>query len=90
MRRVALIGSASVLVLGLVGVLSSSAVSQAAEPTAAKSNTLTFDVVFSPFTLIAANNVRDPNAPFSLGDEIVFATNSSPTASRSAMMPARV
>ena len=72
MRRIALIGSASALVLGLAGVLSSSAASQAAEPTAAKSNTLTFDVVFSPFTLIAANNVRDPNSPFALGDEIVF------------------
>jgi hypothetical protein len=29
-------------------------------------------VVFSPFTPIAANNVRDPNSPFALGDEIVF------------------
>ena len=72
MRRVALLGSASALVLGLVGVLSSSAASQAAEPAAAKSTTLTFDVVFSPFTPIEANNVRDPNSPFALGDEIVF------------------
>src|SRR4051794_32369653 len=72
MRRVALIGSASALVLGLVGVMSSSAASQAAEPAAAKSTTLTFDVVFSPFTPIAANNDRDPNSPFALGDEIVF------------------
>jgi hypothetical protein len=29
-------------------------------------------VVFSPFSPIAANNVRDPNSPFALGDEIVF------------------
>jgi len=72
MRRVALIGSASALVIGLVGVLSSSAASQAAESTAVRSETLTFDVVFSPFTLIEANNVRDPNSPFALGDEIVF------------------
>jgi len=72
MRRVALIGSASALVLGLVGVMSSSAASQAAEPAAAKSTTLTFDVVFSPFTPVAANNDRDPNSPFALGDEIVF------------------
>jgi hypothetical protein len=70
MRRVALIGSVSALALGLAGVLSSSAASQAAEPTAAK--TLSFDVVFSPFTLIAANNERDPNSPIALGDEIVF------------------
>jgi hypothetical protein len=29
-------------------------------------------VVFSPFTLVAANNVRVPNSPFALGHEIVF------------------
>jgi hypothetical protein len=29
-------------------------------------------VAFSPFSLVAANNVRDPNSPFSLGDEITF------------------
>jgi hypothetical protein len=72
MRRIALIGSASALVLGLVGVLSSSVSSEAAVPAAAKATTLTFDVKFSPFTIIAANNVRDPNSPFSIGDEIVF------------------
>jgi hypothetical protein len=72
MRRVALIGSVSALVLGLAGVLSSSATSQAAEPTTTKSNTLAFDVVFSPFALIAANNERDPNSPIALGDELVF------------------
>jgi hypothetical protein len=72
MRRIALIGSASALVLGLVGGLSSSVASQAAAPAAAKANTLTFDVEFSPLTVIAANNVRDPDFPFSVGDEIVF------------------
>ncbi len=29
-------------------------------------------MVFSPFAPIAANNVRNPNSPFALGDEIVF------------------
>jgi hypothetical protein len=29
-------------------------------------------VVFSPFTLVAANNVRVPNSPIALGDEITF------------------
>src|SRR4051794_17596440 len=72
MRRIALIGSASALAVALAGVLSGSAASQAAEPAAAKSHTLTFDVKFSPFTLIEANNAREPNSPFSLGDEIVF------------------
>ena len=31
-----------------------------------------FDVVFSPFSPIAANNVRPPNSPFALGDELTF------------------
>jgi hypothetical protein len=72
MRKVALTGAAAALVLALVGVVAISAASQAAEPTAYKAKTLTFDVVFSPFTPIAANNERDPNSPFALGDETVF------------------
>jgi hypothetical protein len=60
------------LVLGLAGVVAVAAASQAAEPSTVTSTTLTFDVVFSPFTPVAANNVRDPNSPFALGDEIVF------------------
>jgi hypothetical protein len=72
MRKVALTTTAVALVLALVGVVAVSAVSQAAEPSAHKATTLTFDVVFSPFTPIAANNQRDPNSPFALGDEIVF------------------
>ena len=47
------------------------AASQAAQPSTQKAKKLTFDVVFSPFTPIAANNQRDPNSPFTLGDEIV-------------------
>jgi hypothetical protein len=72
MRKVALTGAAAALVLALAGVVAVSAASQAAEPTTHKAKTLTFDVVFSPFTPIAANNERDPNSPFALGDEIVF------------------
>jgi hypothetical protein len=70
MRKVALTGSAAALVLALIVVIT--AASQAAEPSTHKAKTLTFDVVFSPFTPIAANNERDPNSPFALGDEIVF------------------
>ena len=55
-----------------LGVVAISAASQAAEPSTHKAKTLTFDVVFSPFSPIAANNVRDPNSPFALGDELVF------------------
>jgi hypothetical protein len=33
---------------------------------------LSFHVVFSPFSPIAANNQRDPSSPFALGDELVF------------------
>jgi hypothetical protein len=54
------------------GAVAVSAASQAAEPSRAKSRTLTFDVVFSPFSLIAANNERDPNSPVALGDEVVL------------------
>jgi hypothetical protein len=60
------------LVLSLAGVVAISAASQAAEPGTHKARTLTFDVVFSPFSPIAANNVRDPNSDFALGDELVF------------------
>jgi hypothetical protein len=72
MRKLALTGAAAVLVLALAGVVAASAGSQAAEPSTAKATTLTFHVVFSPFAPIAANNQRDPNSPFALGDEIVF------------------
>lgn len=72
MRKVPLVGAAAALVLGLAGAVSISAVSQAAGPSPAKSKTLVFDVVFSPFSPVAANNVRNPGSPFALGDEIVF------------------
>jgi hypothetical protein len=72
MRKIALTSAAAALVLALAGVVAISAASQAAEPTTHKAKTLTFEVVFSPFTPIAANNQRDPNSAFALGDEIVF------------------
>ncbi len=72
MRKLALTGAAAALVLALAGVAGISAASQAAEPSTAKAKTLTFHVVFSPFTPIAAKNECDPNSPFALGDEIVF------------------
>jgi len=74
MRKLALTTAATALalVLALVGVVVISAASQAAEPGAHKATTLTFDVVFSPFSPIAANNVRDPNSDVALGDELVF------------------
>jgi len=64
MRKLALTTAATALalVLALVGVVVISAASQAAEPGAHKATTLTFDVVFSPVSPIAANNVRDPNS----------------------------
>jgi hypothetical protein len=72
MRKVPLVGAAVALVLGVAGVISISAASQAAGPSAAKSKTLVFDVVFSPFSQIAANNVRPPHSPVALGDELTF------------------
>jgi hypothetical protein len=72
MRKVALSGAATALMLALASVAAIAAASQAAEPSTHKAKTLTFDVVFSPFSPIAANNQRDPNSPFALGDELVF------------------
>jgi allene oxide cyclase-like protein len=72
MRKVPLAGAAAALVLGLAGVVSFAAASQAAGPSPAKSKTLVFDVVFSPPEFIQANNVRNPHSPFALGDELVF------------------
>lgn len=71
MRKVPLAGAAAALALGLAGVVSFAATSQAAGPSPAKSQTLVFDVVFSPSALVQANNVRNPNSPISLGDELV-------------------
>ena len=71
MRKVPLAGAAAALVLSLAGGVSFAAASQASVPGPAKSQTLVFDVVFSPFEPIQANNVRSPTSPFALGDEIV-------------------
>jgi Allene oxide cyclase barrel like domain len=59
------------LVLGLAGGVSFATTSQASVPGPARSQTLVFDVVFSPFEPIEANNVRNPASRFALGDEIV-------------------
>jgi hypothetical protein len=71
MRKVPLAGAAAALVLGVAGVVSFAAVSQAAGPSPAKSQRLVFDVVFRPFEPVQANNVRNPHSRFALGDEIV-------------------
>jgi hypothetical protein len=72
MRKVPLAGAAAALILGVAGALAIPAASHAAGPSPAKSTTLVFQVVFSPFELAQTNNVRDPNSPFSLGDELLF------------------
>jgi hypothetical protein len=69
MRKTALISGALALLLGLVGIVSIAA-APAAKPSA-RSRTLTFDVQFSPFTLIPANPIRGAG-PIALGDEITF------------------
>jgi hypothetical protein len=71
MRKVPLAGAVAAVVLGLAGVMSFAAVSQASMPGPPKSQTLVFKVVFSPFEFIQANNVRNPKSPIALGDEIV-------------------
>jgi len=72
MRKVPLAGAAAALVLGVAGAVAVSAASQAAGPSPAKSTTLVFHVVFSPFEFIQTNNVRNPSSPVALGDELVF------------------
>jgi hypothetical protein len=84
MRRVVVTGIAAALVLALAGVVAVSAASQAAEPSSQKAKTLTFHVVFSPFTPIAANNQRDPTPPSPSGTRSSFMTSCMPTASGSA------
>lgn len=71
MRKVALLGLAAAVVLALGGVVAASTGSRAAEA-ATRPRTLTFDVVFSPFELVEANNERVSGSPVALGDEIVF------------------
>lgn len=72
MRKIFLAGAAAALVLGVAVAVAIPAASQAARSSPAKSQTLVFHVVFSPFELVQANNVRNPNSPYSLGDELVF------------------
>lgn len=65
--------AAVIAVLAVVaGTVSAAAASPTATPAAARSETLIFDVVFSPHAFVQANNVRNPNSPVALGDEVVF------------------
>ena len=72
MRNVALTAVAIALVLGLVGAGSLAAAPDRAASGAAPARTLRFEVRFSPFSLVPVNPVRDPTAPFALGDELTF------------------
>jgi hypothetical protein len=72
MRKIVLASTAVALGLGVAGAMAIPAASQAAGSSPAKSTTLVFDVVFSPTEFIQANNVRIPNSPAALGDELVF------------------
>lgn len=70
MRRTVLIAAITALILAVAGAVSVTAASSADD--AGKSTTLHFDVQFSPLSLIATNNERDPNSPLALGDANVF------------------
>jgi len=70
--RKSILTSLAITAAVVAGVVSVSAASQAAAPSAAESKTLIFDVVFSPFSLVKANNVRVPHSPIALGDELTF------------------
>jgi hypothetical protein len=71
-RRTALVGAVSALLLGLAGALSVSAVSRADDDGGDASETMLLDVRFSPQTLIATNNERNPDSPLALGDANLF------------------
>ena len=70
--RKSILTSLAITAAVVAGVVSVSAASQAAAPSAVKSKTLIFDVVFSPFSPVKANNVRVPHSPIALGDELTF------------------
>ena len=71
-RRTALV-LASAVALAVAAVLSLSAVSSADDAGSRDgTTTLRFDVRFSPLSLIATNNQRDPGSPLALGDANVF------------------
>jgi allene oxide cyclase-like protein len=70
--RKSVLASAVITAAVVSGAVLAATASQAAVPSAAKSTTLVFDVVFSPHAFVMANNVRNPHTPFELGDEVVF------------------
>ena len=70
--RKSILTSLAITAAVVAGVVSVSAASQAPAPSAVKSKTLIFDVVFSPFSLVKANNLRVPHSPIALGDELTF------------------
>jgi hypothetical protein len=70
-RRTVLIVAASAL-LALTGLVWASTASRADDRGRDGSETLLFDVRFSPQHLIATNNERDPDNPLALGDGNVF------------------
>ncbi len=72
MRKVPLAGAAAALALGVAAAVAIPMASQAAGASPAMSKTLVFHVAFSPFELAQTNNVRNPNGPYSLGDELLF------------------
>jgi hypothetical protein len=67
MRRIAGIGAAIVLLLGMLGAVSIASAAPKAPPEATTAKTLQFDVVFSPFFYLDLGD-KGP----SLGDELVF------------------
>jgi hypothetical protein len=71
MRR-SIVASAVITAAVVGGTVLAATASQAAVPSATTSKTLIFDVVFSPPTIIAANDVRPEHSPIALGDENIF------------------
>ena len=72
MRKVPLAGAAAALVLGLAGAFSISAASQAAGPSAAKSENAHVRRGVQPVLADCREQRTPPNSPFALGDELTF------------------
>lgn len=69
MRRTVLTAAVIAVLVAAAG--TAAAASPRPGPASSRSTTLVFQVEFSPFEFIQANNVRNPKSPIALGDEIV-------------------
>jgi hypothetical protein len=90
MRKLALTGAATALVLALAGVVAVSAAPRPPRPSTHKAKTLSFDVRFSPFTRSPPTTNATPTFPSPSATRSSSTTSCSPAASGSATTSAPV